>query len=970
MTAARYVGFFSEPTGYGIAARMHASALRHAGVRVTARSVLIGPDGPFDVAGAAQESTHEPGPGQEPVIVHAPPSLTAGLLPADTPTILLTVCETERLPAHWIPAVQSVDEIWVPSEFSRRAFEAVASCPVQVVNHPVAPPRGRRAFPGIPDDIFLFASVFEWQDRKNPDGLLSAFTEAFQGRSDVGLLIKTGFRMGMPREEAIRTTREIVEKGRAGGGPKVWLVTEDLSPAALGSLYRRADAYVSLHRAEGFGLCMAEAMLAGTPVIATGWSGNLEFMDARSAWLVGCDLVPLRQHWVRSRELDEGMQWAQPRHDEAVEAMRACVSNGAERERRAAAGQSRVREQLSRTVVGARMRELLQRFEGEPHRVSAPQVRSHAQAAAGRMVQRDWPRPTWMLLSEATLVSIVITCHNYGRFLEEAAQSALGQTWPHIEVIVVDDGSTDETLEVARRLPVRVISGPRAGVARARNRGAAIARGAYLMFLDADDALEPDYVSECVAALKTAAPDTAYAYTKARLFGSEEGIFESCAFDPELLLVRNFVHASALMRREAFVAVSGVDPSFGQAWEDHDLWLRMLAAGYSGVLVPSALLRYRRHGTSRNSLSDASMRQLRWKLLGAHPGLYSRAVVRQPVRSLAAWLRHGSDKLRAEADAPAEVPHHDLGLGISVVVVNWNAKDELVECLAALHRQTEGGFEVVVVDQGSTDGSQQMVRERFPLVKLMDLRSNVGFAQGCNRGLEAATQSWVAMLNNDAVPAADWIERLRSAARSASHDVGMIQCKVLFKNRPDRLNSTGILLHADGSADDRGFNRLDQQEVGATEVFCPSAAAALYRRTMLDSLRSSSGVLDCAYFMYMEDVDLGWRARLCGWNAIYEPTAVVHHTFHGTVNRHRSRFVESSVARNRLRTLAKNASLRFVWTTRRRSAADIARLVAWHGPQEMVSLAGAIVRAVRQRREVTRMARVSRRQVERRWAGR
>jgi GT2 family glycosyltransferase len=244
-------------------------------------------------------------------------------------------------------------------------------------------------------------------------------------------------------------------------------------------------------------------------------------------------------------------------------------------------------------------------------------------------------------LPERPLVSIVIPCFNYGRYLAEAIESARAQTHPDVEVIVVDDGSTDDTAEIAARYPVKLVRQRNRGVGAARNRGASEARGELLVFLDADDVLEPTYVARCLAALAAEGPEVAYAYTQMRYFGDQDGIHESGAFSRRNVLRGNLVNASAMMRVSAFRAAGGYSPAFRDAWEDHELWVRMFSLGYRGVLVPEPLLRYRRHGRTRNSLTESEQRALDWRIWWQYPRLYWPRLAAHPLR-LARSLVRGS----------------------------------------------------------------------------------------------------------------------------------------------------------------------------------------------------------------------------------------------------------------------------------------------------------------------------------------
>jgi glycosyltransferase involved in cell wall biosynthesis len=202
------------------------------------------------------------------------------------------------------------------------------------------------------------------------------------------------------------------------------------------------------------------------------------------------------------------------------------------------------------------------------------------------------------------LVSIIILCHNYGRYLAEAIESALAQTYRSVEVLVMDDGSTDDSLAVASGYAdrVRIISHPNRGLERTCNRAVSECSGELFCFLSADDAFEPTYVEELVRALRHS-PDAAYAYCRPLMFGARTGPMRCLPFSAYFLVKRtNFVNASALTSRADYLAVGGYSEDLGDhAFEDWDLWLKMLEQGKRGTYLRAPLLRWRRHeGGSRN----------------------------------------------------------------------------------------------------------------------------------------------------------------------------------------------------------------------------------------------------------------------------------------------------------------------------------------------------------------------------------
>ncbi len=198
-------------------------------------------------------------------------------------------------------------------------------------------------------------------------------------------------------------------------------------------------------------------------------------------------------------------------------------------------------------------------------------------------------------------VSIVIPCFNYGRFLPEAVESALAQDYPELEVIVVDDGSTDDSLEVARSFEsrgVRALTHENQGLARTCNRGAEEATGELMLFLSADDRLASTYVSELLAALERE-PDASFAYCSARLFGAESGVMPSRPFSAfSLVRGRNYINGSALIRRAEYLEAGGFPVDLGEGtFDDWDFWLTMLDRGKRGTYVSKPLLEWRRHET-------------------------------------------------------------------------------------------------------------------------------------------------------------------------------------------------------------------------------------------------------------------------------------------------------------------------------------------------------------------------------------
>jgi glycosyltransferase involved in cell wall biosynthesis len=222
-------------------------------------------------------------------------------------------------------------------------------------------------------------------------------------------------------------------------------------------------------------------------------------------------------------------------------------------------------------------------------------------------------------------VTVVVTNFNYGAFLQEAVESALGQDGGPPRVVVVDDGSTDPaSLATLDHLPhdVRVHRQANSGVAVARNAGLALADTPYLIVLDADDRLRPGALRAMREPLD-GDPRLGFAYGITRFFGLWEGEMTMPPYDPYKLLYRHTIGSTALMRRELVVAVGGFDPDF-RGYEDWEFWLHALRQGWRGRRVPEVTLEYRRHGSTKLAADRREYRLWYRRLRDKHAPLYAR----------------------------------------------------------------------------------------------------------------------------------------------------------------------------------------------------------------------------------------------------------------------------------------------------------------------------------------------------------
>lgn len=241
---------------------------------------------------------------------------------------------------------------------------------------------------------------------------------------------------------------------------------------------------------------------------------------------------------------------------------------------------------------------------------------------------------------------------------------------------------------------------------------------------------------------------------------------------------------------------------------------------------------------------------------------------------------------------------------VSVVIVAFRQREALAQALDSCQAAGEhvpGGCELIAVDNG---GLAWFIRERWPDVHVIEPGENVGFAGGAQRGIEASSGEWVALVNDDARIADDALAQLL-AAGSAAEKVGSVASLVRFQSDPELVNSAGIDVDSLGNATERLAGRPIIEAERPGEVFGPCGCFALYRRSMLEAV----GGLDERFFAYLEDVDLAWRARAAGWTSVYQPLARADHRGSASTGEG-SRQKYYLVGRNRVRLLAGNMTAR------------------------------------------------------------
>ena len=262
--------------------------------------------------------------------------------------IVFWLWELERFPTQWENALDLADEIWTPSEFASESIRKVTNKPVHTVpyalNTPDCGEYERRHF-GLPEDTFLFLCMYDCNsfiERKNPMGAISAYKKAFSSDNHgTGLVIK----INNPQQEDLTKIQKELD-----GYSNIYIIAEVMEKTKVNALIAHCDVYVSLHRSEGFGLVPAEAMLLGTPVIATNWSSNTEFMNSSAACMVDYSFITIEK---TQGPYEAGNRWADPNIDQAAEYMQKLYKDKTYYNQISTTAKAQIKEKLSPTQTAS-----------------------------------------------------------------------------------------------------------------------------------------------------------------------------------------------------------------------------------------------------------------------------------------------------------------------------------------------------------------------------------------------------------------------------------------------------------------------------------------------------------------------------------------------------------------------------------------------------------------------------------------
>ncbi|MFN2599501.1 MAG: glycosyltransferase [Pyrinomonadaceae bacterium] len=369
-----YYGYVFDASGYGHAARAYIHALGAAGVNLSV----------VDLAAHRQRQVRDPlveslvGRKVEADfhLFHGIPPQWAARAFRMKNALGMTVWETDVMPSQWRNALNHVLEVWLPCEFNVSVFRRSLERPVFKLPHPLLPSRANGVEPNeflrVAEGDFVFYSIFEWQDRKSPQGTIQTYLREFRDARDAVLVVKTNPGAAAVAERALAQAREAAQS-RA----RVEVRAEAWSDAQVRALHRRGDCYLSLHRGEGWCYPLFEAAAGATPVVATNFSGPLEYLCAEEHALVSFRLERVRQPYVYYHP---SMRWAEPDLAHAAQLMREVYERRGEWRERAARGAARLREEFSLEAVGRTARAKLCELLARTKPAKSRRVESHDRA--------------------------------------------------------------------------------------------------------------------------------------------------------------------------------------------------------------------------------------------------------------------------------------------------------------------------------------------------------------------------------------------------------------------------------------------------------------------------------------------------------------------------------------------------------------------------------------------------------------
>lgn len=361
MAGVKYIAPLFDGSGYAEAARNYVLAIHRKGYPIRIAPISFEKTRPdLGEDGRVLNSLIDNNIDYDKVIVHCTPDLWSQAAAQESNKYLIgyTVWETSKIPKLWADSCnQTANEVWLPCEWNMEVFkESGVEVPLYKIPHAINVPE-LDSIPDfvlnqLPPECFMFYSIFQWQERKNPYGLLSAYASAFTGVDDVVLVLKTYIGdHGGDKRRIIDLIKDFKRFINLPHYPKIYLVVENMSHESVWALHKRGDCFVLLQRSEGWGLPHFEAAACGKPVLTPGYGGQTDFLDENNSYLTNFTLAPVGgMTWSPYYTGDQ--LWAEPDLKHAMDLMRHVYDNRAEAASKGAKARESIEKNFSWDVVG------------------------------------------------------------------------------------------------------------------------------------------------------------------------------------------------------------------------------------------------------------------------------------------------------------------------------------------------------------------------------------------------------------------------------------------------------------------------------------------------------------------------------------------------------------------------------------------------------------------------------------------